>query len=115
VELSTVLHFTEIDWLSEGRETNVTGAVLDRERLRGPLMLRNWQPGDRMRPAGHQKRHKLARLLNELGISRWEKAGWPVLTCGNEIVWARGLGAAAEFAADLKTRKGVHISEEKPL
>ncbi len=113
VELSTVLHFREIDWPAEGRETKVTGAVLNRERLRGPLALRNWQPGDAMRPAGHQKRHKLARLLNELGISRWEKAGWPVLTCGDEIAWARGLGAAAEFAADGKTRRGVHISEEK--
>lgn len=87
--------------------------VLDRERLRTPLVLRSWRPGDRLRPSGHQSAHKLKRLLNEKHISRWEREGWPVLTSGEALVWARGFPVAAEFAADERTRSGVVIAEEK--
>jgi tRNA(Ile)-lysidine synthase len=111
VEQSCRLRFRVIDWPAEGGETSTTGAVLDRDRLRVPLVVRNWQPGDSMQPLGHQKRHKLARLLNELGVSRWEKISWPVLSSGNKIVWARGLPVAVEFAAGDSTREGVLITE----
>jgi tRNA(Ile)-lysidine synthase len=112
VELSYELHFRVIDWPREGRETIETGAVLDRARLRVPLVVRNWRPGDAMRPLGHQKRHKLARLLNEKAVSRWEKKTWPVLTSGGELAWVRGLPVSAELAAGAKTRKAVLITEE---
>src|SRR5208337_5455551 len=99
VELSCLLHFREIDWPAEGRETSRTGAFLDRSQLREPLVVRNWRHGDAMRPKGHQKSHTLARLLNEQSVSRWEKANWPVLTSGGKIAWVRGLPESAEFAA----------------
>jgi len=110
--LSCRLHFRVIDWPAEGRETSRTGAVLDRDRLRLPLVVRNWRPGDAMRPFGHQKRHKLARLLNEKSVSRWEKEGWPVLTSAGEVAWVRGLPVSAELAAGAKTRRAVLITEE---
>jgi len=97
--LSRILRFRVIDWPSEGRETSNTGAVLDLARLRAPLELRNWRPGDAMRPAGHQNRHTLARLLNELGASRWEKERWLVLTSAGKVAWVLGLPVADEFAA----------------
>ena len=112
VPLSCRLSFRVIDWPGEGRETSETGAVLDRDRLRLPLVVRNWRPGDAMRPLGHQKRHKLARLLNEKSVSRWEKESWPVLTSGGELAWVRGLPVSAELAASAKTRRAVLITEE---
>ena len=115
VPLSCRLSFRVIDWPGEGRETSETGAVLDRDRLRLPLVVRNWRPGDAMRPLGHQKRHKLARLLNEKSVSRWEKESWPVLTSGGELAWVRGLPVSAELAADAKTRRAVLITEEPAL
>jgi tRNA(Ile)-lysidine synthase len=113
VELSTVLRFRVIDWVDEGRETKDTGAFLDRKKLRFPLVVRNWLPGDVLRPVGHQKAHKLARLLNELGISRWDKVSWPVVSDGEQVLWARGLPVAAEFAASKATRAGVMIIEDR--
>ncbi len=113
VELSTVLRFRVIDWVGEGRETKDTGAFLDRNKLRFPLVVRNWLPGDVLRPVGHQRAHKLARLLNELGISRWDKASWPVVSDGEQVLWARGLPVAAEFAASKATRAGVMIIEDR--
>jgi tRNA(Ile)-lysidine synthetase-like protein len=66
-----------------------------------------------LRPQGHRSAHKLKRLLNEKHISRWERDGWPVLTSGGELVWARGFSVAGEFAAKEGTRAGIVIVEEK--
>jgi tRNA(Ile)-lysidine synthase len=111
LEQSCRLRFTVIDWPAEGRETRVIGAVLDRERLCVPFLVRNWKPGDKMQPLGHQKPHKLSRLLSELGVSRWKKAVWPVVDSGGMIAWTRGLPVSAEFVAGSSTRKGVVITE----
>ena len=111
-ELGCVFRFRVIDWPPKRGETNTDGAVLDRDRLRFPLVLREWRPGDRLRPLGHRNAHKLKRLLNEKRISRWERDGWPVLTSGGILAWARGFRVAAEFAADERTRAGMSIAEE---
>ena len=112
-ELGCVFRFRVIDWPPKGEENNKRETVLDRERLRSPLVLRNWRPGDRLRPSGHQNARKLKRLLNEKHISRWEREGWPVLTSGGVLVWARGVAVASDFAADERTRSGIVIAEEK--
>lgn len=112
-ELGCVFRLRAIDWPSTGEENNNREMVLDLERLRAPLVLRNWRPGDRLRPFGHQNDKKLKRLLNEKHISRWEREGWPVMTSDGVLVWARGLSVAADFAADENTRTGIVIAEEK--
>ena len=113
-ELGCVFRFTVIDWPSARRDTKrESRSTLDRDRLRQPLVLRNWLPGDRFQPAGRASAHKLKRLLSELHLSTWQRAGWPVLTSGGVLVWARGFPAAAEFAADESTRTGIVISEER--
>jgi tRNA(Ile)-lysidine synthase len=111
-ELRCVFRFRVIDWPAKRAETSGDGTVLDRDRLRLPLVLRNWRPGDRMRPLGHRNAHKLKRLLNEKRIGRWARDGWPVLTSGGILAWARGFHVAAEFAADERTRAGMVIAEE---
>jgi tRNA(Ile)-lysidine synthase len=112
VELSRVLHFRVIDWPAEGRETKVTGAVLDRSRLTAPLVVRNWGPGDAIHPQGHQKAHKVGRLLNEKSVSRWQKRQWPVLTSGGKLAWVHGLSPSVDFAVGPETRRAVLITEE---
>jgi len=114
VEHSYALRFRVIDWPPQGRETKATGAVLDRGAITLPLVVRNWQPGDAAQIAGHQKSHKLSRLLSETGVSRWEREWWPVVTSGGKVAWSRGLAVAKEFAAGPSTRKVVVI-EEVPL
>jgi tRNA(Ile)-lysidine synthase len=110
-EQSCSLRFTVIDWPPQGRENKVTGAFLDRDRMCFPLVVRSWRPGDSMQPLGHQKPHRLSRLLNELGVSRWQKMSWPVLDIGGKVAWTRGLPVSAEFVAGDSTRQGVEITE----
>ena len=108
-----VFRLRVIDWPAKRGETSELGAVLDRDRLRLPLVLRNWRFGDKLQPAGHQKAHKLKRLLNEKRVSRWARDGWPVLTSGGVLVWARGFPVATGFGANEGTRTGILIAEEK--
>jgi tRNA(Ile)-lysidine synthase len=111
-ELGCVFRFRVIDWPAKRGDTIEKGFVLDCDALRPPLVLRSWRPGDKLRPCGHRSAHKLKRLLSQKRVSRWEREGWPVLTSGGALAWARGFPAAAEFAASEKTRSGVVIVEE---
>jgi tRNA(Ile)-lysidine synthase len=110
--LGCAFRFTAIDWPLKSGETTITGSILDRDALHFPLTLRNWRSGDRVRPRGHRAAHKLKRLLNEKRINRWQREGWPVLTSGDVVVWARGFEVAEDFAATERTRSGIVIAEE---
>jgi tRNA(Ile)-lysidine synthase len=111
-ELRCVIRLRVIDWPQQRGETIERGAVLDRERLLSPLVLRSWRPGDTLHPLGRQHARKLKRLLSEKRVSRWERECWPVLTSGGVLVWARGFPVAFEFAANEGTRAGIVIAEE---
>jgi len=111
-QLGCVFRLRAIDWPVKRGETIQREAVLDRDRLLLPLVLRNWRPGDALHPLGRHHAHKLKRLLNEKRVSRWERNGWPVLTSGGIVAWARGFPVAAEFAADERTQAGIVIAEE---
>lgn len=114
-ELGCAFRFMAIDWPEKTEDTRYTGSALDRDALRSPLVLRNWRPGDKLHPIGHRNAHKLKRLLNKMRIGRWERDGWPVLTSGGVLAWARGFPVAAEFAANERTRTGIVIVEEAIL
>lgn len=111
-ELGCAFRLTVIDWPPQRRETIPAGAFLDRNRLRDPLVLRNGWPGDALHCETNGKARKLKRLLNDKHISRWEKQGWPVLTSGGILAWARGFPVAAEFVPEKRTRTVLVIAEE---
>jgi tRNA(Ile)-lysidine synthase len=111
--LACAFRLSLIDWPAKRGETSDVSSVLDCDALRPPLVLRNWRPGDIFRPSGHSKAHKLKRLMNRNRIPRPDRDGWPVLTSGGILVWARGFPVAADFAATERTRVGILIAEEK--
>jgi tRNA(Ile)-lysidine synthase len=93
-------------------ETGYTedGSSLDGAWITGPLELRNWRPGDQYTPAGRSG-EKIKTLFQQERIPIWERQGWPVLTNGGRIVWARRFGVAAGFAASATTRRVVRVVE----
>jgi tRNA(Ile)-lysidine synthase len=111
-ELHCAIGFLAIDWPLKRGQTSKSGAVLDLDRLASPLVLRNWHAGDQLQPVGHRSSHKLKRFFNKKRISLRNRMVWPVLTCGAFLVWARGLGVAAEYSAGHGTRKGLLVTEE---
>jgi tRNA(Ile)-lysidine synthase len=92
-------------------------ATLDYEVMGGlsaldELIVRNWEPGDCYVRAGHQTSKKIKELFQESRVLLWERRNWPVLEWRNEIVWARGFGAAAKFAAEGDSRSTVSLTYE---
>jgi len=63
-----------------------------------PLVLRGWQPGDRYRPAGQSRDHKIQEMFQKARVPSWRRASWPILTSGDKILWSRQFGVAGEFA-----------------
>jgi tRNA(Ile)-lysidine synthase len=87
------------------------GSDLDWGRVSGELRVRNWRPGDQYRPVGHARETKIKTLFQEARIPLWERRSWPVLTCGEVILWAAGFGPAAEFAAGPRTDAVLKVRE----
>jgi tRNA(Ile)-lysidine synthase len=114
--LNCAFRFRTIDWLGERGETSKKRWAIDCARLTqgtsGQLLLRNWRAGDRLQPAGRSRVYKLKRLLHAQGVSRWERNGWPVLASDGAVLWSRGFGVAAPFAATTDTRTALVIDEE---
>ncbi|MGH9647925.1 MAG: tRNA lysidine(34) synthetase TilS [Bryobacteraceae bacterium] len=61
------------------------------------LVLRGWRPGDRYCPVGHANDRKLKELFQRQRIPSWRRPFWPILCCGDKILWARDFGPAAEY------------------
>ena len=91
---------------------NETGTVLlDGKVIGFPLLLRNWRAGDAYRPEGHRRVKKLQDLFQRRRVPLGQRSGWPVLVSAGEIVWARGLAAAAGFGASPESAQLVAIRE----
>ncbi len=86
-----------LEFVSPKGYTGDTG--LDGRRVTGMLQLRNWRPGDSYQPAGRRRPERLKTLFQEARIPLWERRNWPILAMGEQIVWARRFGPAAEFEA----------------
>ena len=65
-------------------------AVFDVDALSEPLMVRNCEPGDRMRPFGMQGRKKIHDVFIDKKIAVARRRLWPLVLCGTEILWAPG-------------------------
>ncbi len=74
-------------------------------KLYSPLALRGWQPGDRYRPQGHSRDHKIKEMFQKARVPSWRRASWPILSSGEKILWSRQFGVAQEFAGVLRIRE----------
>jgi len=78
----------------------------------GPeIVVRNWQPGDRLWPAHSKGSKKLKKLFEERHVPVAERQAWPVAAKGDKLVWSRGFGASAEFQPRAGSPQVVLIEE----
>ena len=112
-EIRRRLTLKVVDWPSGSSETTLRRDTLDFDRLRWPLILRNWRPGDSYRPHRRRRVRKLKRMLLDSRVPRCDRTSWPVLTSAGALVWALGCPVADEFAPGSGTRTGIVIAEEK--
>jgi tRNA(Ile)-lysidine synthase len=105
-------HLKVVDWPLAERETKRETEALDAHLLRAPLILRSWRPGDAYRPHGRRHTRKLKQMFAARRVPSRQRAGWPVLESGGQIVWSRGMPPAEEACARESTRLGVVIEED---
>lgn len=82
---------------------------LDMDKLRFPLLLRPWMPGDRMRPVGLKGSKLISDILIDAGAPRDKKEGTYVLVAGDEVVWLEGHRVAEGFSPGPETRQVLRI------
>ena len=87
--------------------------LLDPDSVPGPLRVRNWRPGDRFWPAHSKSPKKVKELLQERHVPQAERKLWPVVVCGEEIVWMRGWPVSSKFVG--KAGREAIFIQEKPL
>ena len=73
--------------------------LLNADSVAGPLKVRNWRAGDRFWPAHTKSPKKVKELLQDRHVARPERVLWPVVLCGEEIVWVRGCATPAKLGA----------------
>jgi tRNA(Ile)-lysidine synthase len=84
-----------VRWSLDSGYINGDSVVLNPAELRFPLMVRPWQPGDRIRLAAGTK--KLKKLFAEKRFGRTRRHSVPVLVdCNRDVLWVVGLARAAD-------------------
>jgi tRNA(Ile)-lysidine synthase len=110
-ELGTCFRLKKIDWSGMASDTERESEVFDAELLHFPLILRSWRPGDAYRPKGRRNRHKLKELFLASRVPAEQRAIWPVIESGGQIVWARSMPPSADFLVSSSTRIGLVIED----
>jgi tRNA(Ile)-lysidine synthase len=85
--------------------------AIDFERITGPLLLRNWRPGDQYHPVGVSRKEKIKTLFQQSRIPLWHRRHWPVLVCGEQILWSRRFGVDQAFAANTESQSTLRVWE----
>jgi tRNA(Ile)-lysidine synthase len=105
-----VLKIIQPPWPA-GEYNQMTGSVMDFDKLPSRLVLRSWRAGDHYWPSGSRKPGKLKELFRRRRIPRSLRKLWPVLECGGQIVWVRGFPPAASAAVTTESRTLLVIEE----
>ena len=82
--------------------------------IAGPAggMVRSWSAGDRLEPAAGQPRRRVTRYLSDVGVRGADRAGWPVVVVGDDVVWIPGV-RRSDAATDRSGRPVRHYVCER--
>lgn len=76
------------------------------------LSVRAWRAGDRMRVRDGGPARRVKRFFGDARVPGMDRAGWPVVLAGGEIVWIPGV-RRADAATDRSGRPGVRYLCER--
>ncbi len=85
-------------------------AYLDADKVRRPLLLRAWRPGDRFRPLGLRGVKKVGDFLTDAKAPRLLRSRIPVLQAADgTILWLVGWRVAEDARVTAETRRVVRL------
>ena len=89
-------------------------ASVSLEKIAGrEVTVRKAEPGDRMNPYGMDGSKKLQDIFTDLKIPKVQRAEWPVVECGGEIIWLPGYRIARSWELSSDTEPALHLFFQK--
>jgi tRNA(Ile)-lysidine synthase len=76
--------------VSEWRQPGQRIVFLDMDKIRFPLVIRNFCPGDRFSPLGMSGSQKLKKFFIDHKIGRAERTRCPIVLSRSKIIWVAG-------------------------
>ena len=101
-----ILFFDEADAIF-GKRTNVI--FVDKDKLKFPLVVRQWQEGDYFYPFGMKGKKKLSKFFKDEKLSLIEKENVLLLCSGDDIVWVINRRPDDRFKVTESTKKILKI------
>jgi len=83
------------------------------EAVAGPLVVRSWEDGDRMRPVGLGGTKSLQDLFTDRKVPRALRRSLPVVCSGDEIAWVAGVALDERFAAGRDDQGTIGLSARR--
>ncbi|MCC6365750.1 MAG: tRNA lysidine(34) synthetase TilS [Bryobacterales bacterium] len=96
---------------NEEQASEVSSQLLDWDKVRPPLTLRYWSPGDAYRRAGAREQEKIKQMFQLARIPLWQRRFWPMIESDQGIVWARRFGPSSMAAPTAGSRCLLRIEE----
>lgn len=78
-------------------EEPLTGYICQKKLNGSPLTIRAVRPGDRYRPLHGKGTRKVQDVLVDLKVPRNIRPQWPLVCCGEELVWVPGARVAESW------------------
>lgn len=87
--------------------------MVDYGKIKGNLCIRTPRDGDYIKIDREGKTKKLSRIFIDGKVDRKERKKWPVLACGNEIIWVPGLRYNESYRIEDNTEKVIYLRCER--
>ncbi|MDO8682764.1 MAG: tRNA lysidine(34) synthetase TilS [Armatimonadota bacterium] len=84
--------------------------MLDRDHVKGKLIIRNLRPGDRIRPLGMSEDKKLQDIFVNAKLPRRSRSCIPIIADEEKIIWVVGFTLSDEVKITESTRRVLHLA-----
>lgn len=108
--VKTIETSNPLGYLESNRNSNKL--FIDARELQLPLILRNWEHGDRMQPYGMKGSKLISDMLTDSKISSQKREKALVLTSGNDIIWLLGKRASKHHPITSTTNTIIELTIE---
>jgi tRNA(Ile)-lysidine synthase len=87
--------------------------LVDAEKLKFPLLVRNWEEGDKFQPLGMSGTKLVSDFFVDLKLPVFKKKQVPIILSDDKIVWVGGFRPDHRFRVDQKSNNVMQITFNK--
>jgi tRNA(Ile)-lysidine synthase len=113
VDAGRIRYTSQVLNTGEITDRSPENAVLDADLLEFPLVLRDWQPGDKFMPLGMKHFKKISDYLIDSKVPLIKKNKVKVLCSNGQIIWLVGLRIDERFKVYPATRRIIYLKKLK--